>query len=364
MKFVKLQQMTTPKTIKNYDFIDNMRFIAMIGIVMEHSSPFLGLKLTTLHDQIIQTVSLQFIKFGTIVFFILAGFLIGDKFNEYTTKQYLGRRLNTTFRPWIFWVSILVLLFYIDQSVRYFKGSDVLGFSHPIEYILNRIHFIIVETSFWFIINFMICISILLIFRKYMYNITFGVILCLLSLFYSVNLYFHWIPTGHTTALVGFVFYLWLGVILHKYFVQFQNWIERQSFSLISLALLTTFIISCAETINLIHLGSNDSGNTLRFSNIIFSLVSFVFLYKYCNFAIIEKLKPRSMTFGIHLLHHILIIIFLPMILRPLHIVYANQSAWNLFFLQFAIFMLIYAATYVLVYYIGKSKKWKWTVGQ
>jgi len=356
--------MTAPNTTKNYDFIDTMRFIAMIGIVMEHSSPFLGLKLTTLHDQIIQTVSLQFIKFGTIVFFILAGFLIGDKFNEYTTKQYLERRLNTTLRPWIFWVSIFISLFYIDQGVRYLKGSDALGFSHPFEYILDRIDFIIVQTSFWFIINFMICITVLLVFRKYMYKITFGAILATLSLFYSINLYYDWIPTGHTTALLGFIFYLWLGVILHKYFAQFQSWINKQSFVLISLALFITFILSCAETINLIQLGSSDSGNTLRFSNIIFSMVSFVFLYKYCNFSIIEKLKPRSMTFGIHLLHHILIIIFLPMILRPLNIVYAKQSAWNLFFLQFAIFILIYAATYALVYYIGKSKKWKWTVGQ
>ncbi|SDH32734.1 Acyltransferase family protein [Pedobacter terrae] len=356
--------MTTKNTVKNYDFIDTMRFIAMIGIVMEHSSPFLGLKLNTLHEQIIQTVSLQFIKFGTIVFFILAGFLIGDKFNQYTTKQYLGRRLNTTFKPWIFWVTIFMVLFYIDQGVRYLKHSDALGFTHPLEYIFDRIHFIIVQTSFWFIINFMLCITILLVFRKYMYNLMFGAILGLLSLFYSVNLYYDWIPTGHTTALLGFVFYLWLGVILHKYFDQYNEWITKQPFWLLFGATLITFIISCAETINLIHLGSNDSGNTLRFSNIIFSLVSFLVLYKYCNFEAIEKLKPRSMTFGIHLLHHILIIIFLPMILRPLKIVYANESVWNLFFLQFAIFILIYASTYTIVYYIGRSKKWKWTVGQ
>ncbi|RDC54750.1 acyltransferase [Pedobacter chinensis] len=362
--FVKLQQMTTKNITKNYDFIDTMRFIAMIGIVMEHSSPFLGLKLNTLHDQIIQTVALQFIKFGTIVFFILAGFLIGDKFNEYTTKQYLGRRLRTTFKPWIFWVTIFIILFYIDECVRYFKGSDSLGFTDPIAYLLDRIHFIVVQTSFWFIINFMLCITILLVFRKYMYKITFGVILGILSLFYSVNLYYDWIPTGHTTALLGFVFYLWLGVILHKYFNEFISWINKQSFLLIAGAVLITFVISCAETINLIQLGSNDSGNTLRFSNIIFSLVSFLFLYKYCNFSVIEKLKPRSMTFGIHLLHHILIIIFLPMLLRPMKIVYAHQSAWSLFFLQFAIFILIYATTYAIVYFIGKSEKWKWTVGQ
>ncbi len=197
-----------------------------------------------------------------------------------------------------------------------------------------------------------------------MYKLAFGIILGLLSLFYSINLYYDWIPTGHTTALLGFVFYLWLGVILHKCFDDFNRWINKKSFLLIFGAFLVTFVISCAETINLIRIGSGDSGNTLRFSNIIFSLASFLFLYKYCNFQAIEKLKPRSMTFGIHLLHHILIIIFLPMLLRPLKIVYSNESIWSLFFLQFAIFILIYASTFAIVYYVGKSKKWKWTVGQ
>lgn len=70
------------------------------------------------------------------------------------------------------------------------------------------------------------------------------------------------------------------------------------------------------------------------------------------------------MTFGIHLVHHILIIIFLPMLTRPLKIVYKDEPVWNLFFLQFIIFPLIYATTYAIVYYMGKSKKFKWTVGQ
>lgn len=356
--------MTTIEKTKNYDFIDTMRFIAMIGIVMEHSSPFLGLKLEGLHNQIIQVTSLQFIKFGTIVFFILAGFLIGDKFHQYTTKQYLGRRLHTTLRPWLFWVSIFILLFYIDQGVRYLKNYEALGFVNPVDYILDRLHFIIVYTSFWFIINFMICITILLVFRKYMYKLYFGVILGILSLFYSVNLYYEWIPTGHTTALVGFVFYLWLGVILHKYFDSFQKWIKMRSLLSLSFLVIFTFVLSCLETLNLMQLGSIDSLNTLRITNILYSFACFLFLYRFCNFKAIEKLNPRSMTFGIHLVHHILIIIVLPMILKPLKIVYLDQSTWTLFFMQFPIFLFIYTSTFILVYYIGKSKKLKWTVGQ
>lgn len=356
--------MIITREVRNYDFIDTMRFIAMIGIVMEHSSPFLGLHYTDFKDQLIQTVSLQIAKFGTIVFFILAGFLIGDKFNDYTTKQYLGRRLKTTFKPWLFWVSIFISLFYIDLGVRHFKNQEAISYLTALNYLFDRLHFIIIQTSFWFIINFMLCITILLVFRRYMYSFVFGSILGLLSLFYSVNLYFEWIPTGHTTALVGFVFYLWLGVIFHKYFKEFNNWINKQSFGIILFATLTSLLASCAETLNLMQLGSVDSLNTLRITNIIYSLTSFLFLYRFCNFNVIEKLKPRTMTFGIHLLHHILIVIFLPMLLRPLKIVYTNETTLSLFFMQFLIFLLIYAVTYIVVYYMAKSPRFKWTVGQ
>ena len=351
-------------TLKNYDFIDTMRFIAMIGIVMEHASPFLGLKLVHLSDQIIQVFSLQFIKFGTIVFFILAGFLIGDKFNQYSTQQYLGRRLKTTLKPWIFWVSIFILLFFIDQFVIYLRRGEAIGFTDPLAFLIDRFHFILVQTSFWFIINFMVCITILLVFRRYMYNIVFGIILGIFSLFYAVNLYFDWIPTGHTTALLGFVFYLWLGVILHKYFTRFNEWVAKRSFLSLSFWLIVTFVLSCLESLNLLKHGSNDYLNTLRITNCLFSLVSFLFLYRFCNFKWIEKLKPRTMTFGIHLVHHILIILFLPMLLRPMKIVYQDLNGWTLFALQFVVFALIYSLTYVIVYYMGKSQRIKWAVGQ
>ena len=151
-----------------------------------------------------------------------------------------------------------------------------------------------------------------------MYSLLFGAVLGLLSLFYSVNLYYEWIPTSHTTALLGFVFYLWLGVIFHKYFDVFQLWIKKKSFSNLTFWMVFTFALSCLETLNLMRLGYEDSLNTLRITNILFSFASFLFLYRFCNFKAIEKLNPRSMTFGIHLLHHIVIIIFLPMLLRPL----------------------------------------------
>ena len=64
----------------NYDFIDSLRFIAIITIVIEHSYMWpKSLYFNTLNEQWIQTLTMQIFKFGTVTFYILAGFLIGDK---------------------------------------------------------------------------------------------------------------------------------------------------------------------------------------------------------------------------------------------------------------------------------------------
>ncbi|HWW43340.1 acyltransferase family protein [Pedobacter sp.] len=351
-------------TTNNYKFIDSIRFISMMCIVMEHSSPLLGLRFPNFKDQMVQTLALQFEKSGTIIFFILAGFLIGDKFMVYSTKTYLSRRLKTTFKPWLFWLLIFLSLLCTDQFVRFFKFGNRDMIDHPVLFLLEKLDFIVTQTSFWFIINFMFCITFLLLFRKYLYTITYGIILALLSLFYSVNLYFEWIPTTHTIALFGFIFYLWLGVMLHKYFQSFCSWAEKQSFGISAVAVLITFALACMESLNLIKLGSMDAFNTLRLTNIIFSLACFVFLFKFCNFDWIEDLNPRATTFGIHLIHHILIIVVIPLIYKPLHIGFTDKPVLYLAAFQFITFIIIYPTSYLTAYLIGKTKNWKWTVGQ
>ena len=71
---------------KNYDFIDAIRGIAMMCIVAEHSLgsyifPYMSAKYWVYISLI------QVIKFGTIAFFLLAGFLISEKFTDYTPSQ-------------------------------------------------------------------------------------------------------------------------------------------------------------------------------------------------------------------------------------------------------------------------------------
>jgi hypothetical protein len=350
----------------NYDFIDSLRFIAIITIVLEHSYIWPEPKFfKDVYEQSIQLFTMQVFKFGTILFYILAGFLIGDKIHTTTSLNYLKRRFDGTFKPWLFWVIIFLILIYANLLVVYIKGSWSPLFEKPLWGFGEHIYNIVVNTSFWFILNFLGSISILLIFRKYLYNWKVGVFLGLCSLFYSLNLYHEWIFSQHTTAILGFVFYLWLGVILHKYFNEFNVWIKKKSVWILGLVTVIALILSCMESLYLIKAGVKaDPYNTLRFSNIIYSLVCFVFLYRLGNPKWIKKLNPRSSTYGIHLIHYIIIVQVLPTIFNPLHITSAGKTSFELVLIQYIRFFFVYFVSYFLVYLINKVNKLKWIVGQ
>lgn len=358
------QQLTKAKN--NYNFIDSLRFIAIITIVIEHSYLWPTSKyFDSIGDQVIQTITMQLFKFGTITFYILAGFLIGDKIRTTTSLDYLKRRFKSTFKPWLFWLVVFLSLIYINFFVIFFKQGHVDAFNSPIYTFFDTIRFIVFETSFWFILNFLGSISILLLFKKYLYNYKLGIFLFICSLFYSVNLYYEWIVSSHTTAIAGFVFYLWLGVQMHKYFDVFQEWIKKQKTILWITLTIITFTLTCLESIYLLNSGIKvDPYNTLKISNIVYSLVIFILLYKVGNLKWIEKLNPRSTTYGIHLIHFIIIAQIFPMIFNPLGIKADGRTSLELIGIQYIRFVIAYLSSYLMVYIINKYDSIKWIVGQ
>ena len=350
----------------NYSFVNSLRFIAIITIVIEHS--YLYPKSTyfdVYSEQWIQALAMQLFKFGTITFYILAGFLIGDKITTTSSLGYLRRRFQGTFKPWLFWLVLFLVLRYINFFVIYQKKGYVDTFTEPFLGIFGELYYIVFDTSFWFILNFLGSISILLIFKKYLYSYKLGIFLLVCSLFYSVNLYYEWIISRHTTAILGFVFYLWLGVQMHKYYGTFQQWIKTQKIGVWTLLSVLTLIIACYESLYLMNSGIKvDPYNTLRVSNIIYSLVVFILLYKIGNLKWIENLNPRSTTYGIHLIHYIIIAQIFPMIFNPLGISGAENTSLELVGIQYIRFIIAYLSSYLLVYLINKSDKIKWIVGQ
>jgi len=349
---------------KNFDFIDAVRGISMFGIVIEHSSAFWILKYDNYGDKLIQSAYMGFFKFATIAFFLISGFLINHKFTEYTPLQYIKNRFKNTIGPWLFWIFIYLALVIGHQVFMLLKMGTANGRSIDwYDSTVGMFFRVIFHSNYWFILNFLICIAILLLFKKYIYNWGFGLILGLFSFFYSVNIYFGWLPLEHTTAIFGFVFYLWLGIILNRYYAQIKATLNRISFSFLIVVNLVLFMLATLETVHLMNLNLNDPFNTLRVTNIFYSLGIFALLLKMGDMKNVQKvLNPRHTTFGIYLLHQIIIDHLLIEILRPLRLDVATMSALGVVGYSILRFALTYTLTFVLVNFISKTK-FKWSIG-
>jgi len=360
---IELTNKTQPQK-KNFNFVDTIRCISMIGIVMEHCSMVPSNHYNRLFDRITETSIIQSFKFSTIAFFLIGGFLINHKFQEYTPGQYLKNRFKKTIGPWLFWILIFIALTTLDRYIAYTKGGDVGQLvTEPFKFICMLFFRIVMFSPYWFILNFLICISILLVFKKYLYNIWFGAILSLFSLFYSINIYAGWIETTHTTAILGFVFYLWLGVYFNKYYDKVIWLINAVSWSKIVIITIISFAIAVAESTYLNHIGIEDAYNTLRLSNIVYSLIMFVLLLKIGNINWLQQnLKPRETTFGIYLLHIIIIDRGLPLIFQPLKLNVLEFTIWQDIGTLLLRFLITYGTCFLLTRLIGRTKM-KWAVG-
>lgn len=349
------------KDTQNFDFINSIRCIAMIGIVMEHSSVLWADLYYGFGNKFIQASSIQFFKFATIAFFLISGFLINHKFSEYKPLEYLKNRFRNTIGPWLFWVAIFILANLGQMYVMHFRFSKPLV---PLfDFINKQFINIVFYTSYWFILNFLICITILLIFRKHIYRLWFGILLGSISLFYSFNLYFKWIGTEHTTALFGFVFYLWLGVYINKYFGKISVYIKGISWYWVIFINVLLFITADLEIIHLMNIGSNDAFNTLRISNILYSISMFMVLLKIGSVKKLDQyLEPRKTTFGIYLVHQILIFRLLPEIFKPSKFNVEKMTVYEGVVYTGFRFLIVYVLSFYLVKLILKSKA-KWVVG-
>lgn len=351
-------------TNKNFNFIDTIRCISMMGIVWEHSSRVSIYAYNDHTSLLVQSFTIQVFKFSTIAFFLIAGFLINHKFQEYSAKQYLSNRYKNTVKPWLFWVLVFVLITIIDRLFAWHRGTDVgILFTNFPLYFYNLMEMVLFFTPYWFILNFLLCITILLIFKRYLYKIWFGVVLGLISFVYSINLYYRWFETTHSAALFGFVFFLWLGVYLNKYFQEFKDFVFKLSWLSIVLALLVTLALSMAEAFYLANSGLKDAYNTLRITNVAFSLVAFIAIFKIGYIKTLAKLKPRETTFGIYLIHYIILERGMPLIFQPFKIDFDQLNVWENTAIVIARFLLAYAISLYLTKFLSKTKL-RWTVGQ
>ncbi|WP_461068011.1 acyltransferase family protein [Spirosoma horti] len=357
----------------HYPFVDWIRFVAMFSIVYEHSlvapegkpdmvhfNSFTAM--TQLQQEAFLWIS-QPLKFGTICFFTISGFLLGKQLKS--TQQafaYYKKRLAVVGIPFL----LAFLLFYI-KSIGIF-GIMVGRFSLSIlsqPKLVDQLWHILFATSYWFIFIFLLSLALMLLGWRYLGLRVTAILSFFATLFYAANVYMNWIEPRHTFAFPAFIFYICLGVWLSRN----DHHIKRvQSFSIgwLGFFLMAIFLIASAESILLWKLNSIDPKNTLRLSNQIFSLVIFLCLLRVNLLSKLPILNPRTESFGIYLYHLFFVSFITKLITLTPALSFLNYqehyTGWELAWASALRFLLVYVSTLLFVKVLNQTRL-RWILG-
>ena len=249
---------------------------------------------------------LQPFKFGTIGFFLISGFLMGEGLTRRSASDYITRRVKTVLAPWFAWFSMyFVAYFAYGIADWHFPFGSLHQF---ISFALNRLHTTLFGTAYWFVPNLLLGVCILLLCRRFLYDLRLGGALLALSVSYGLNTHFNWLTIkGHTEALLGFVFYLWLGAWTARNIATFEKWMAGISLQ----AIIAVSVISCFaalhEATTLAAAGSQYALDTLRVSNQVYSVAVVLLIFKLRKSLAPPSLNVRATTFGIYLTHTIVL---------------------------------------------------------
>lgn len=279
-----------------YYQVTNIRFLSMITIVAMHTEIFQ----LSYSGNPFNIFLFQVLKFGTIGFFLISGFLLGNKLTDVNPWVYYKRRLRSTFRPWLFWAGLFSVIALINQSLSKALTLKDVG---------NQIFTTAFLSNYWFVINFLFALGILLLFRKFFQNRLFSGILLLGSLFYGINLYFRWIPSNHTTAIFGYIFYIWVGIQVSIYRHQVISFIHSIRWGWVISAIFASFFLTVLESKILLD-RCPDYLSSLRISNQLYSLVVFFALIKIDRPVSPSWMNVRNQTYGIYLIHWLILDLF------------------------------------------------------
>jgi fucose 4-O-acetylase-like acetyltransferase len=284
-------------------FIHTVRFWSMVGIVFLHCAGkfFKYLPIPPLENGLIQ----QPFKFGTIGFFLISGYLLGDRLPNTDALGYVRRRMNRLVPPWLVWYSLQVLyVWHRELSTMAGAALTPRVYASSLFVSLNKCY---VETPLWFVPNLVVAITCLVLLRKWLNGLRLGAALLAINLFYGVNVYTGWLPSRHTQALFGFVFYLWLGAWSARRAERIHRWVAAQSVAWLCFWAIVAAAIALVETAILRAHQSPDPLNSLRFSNQIYSVLMAILLIRITRRSWPSFINVGETTYGVYLTHSIVI---------------------------------------------------------
>ena len=343
-------------------FVDNVRFWSMFSVVAIHCSlvfveiqrPRLGLM------EVVQTP----FKFATIAFFLMSGFLAGRGLETLSPLTYLKRRMKRVALPWACWISMMIVAL-LGTDVAHHRVALAPN-HHVLMLIVSRATYCLFGTAYWFVPNLLLSMAILLLFRRVHQRVWFGALLGCFSVFYGLNIYTNWVPSRHTESMLGFVFFLWLGTFASHHQQTLERWMARVSTAQLGVAMLFTGLLAYREATVLERMGSVDPLNSLRLTNQIFSIMAVLFVYKFRHATWPDFVSVRDNTFGVYLLHPLMMMLLWPVLKS--HLLAATvrrMAASDLGGVALWVFasVLVYAAALLLTKFLTSHKALRWLMG-
>ncbi|MBV8052665.1 MAG: acyltransferase [Acidobacteriaceae bacterium] len=349
----------------NLLFVDNVRFCSMVGIVAVHTLFRWYVPEGTSGFEL-QALLLQATKFGTVGFYLISGFLLGGRLEQRSPCEYLLRRIKSVAVPWAVWASLAVGVAVAESIVH---RNFPMHFGPAIASVGISTYRLIFFSPFWFVPNFLLSLSFLLMFRRYLDDLRLAAVLLACTLFYSVNIYGHWIASEHTTAIFGFTFYQWLGVWGARNSKLVFTFVERIQMRLLVGIIFLTGSLALAETHLLLHF-TGDPYNSLRLSNQLFSVAVVIALMRLRRPTWPHFVDVRSSTFGLYLLHYIclgpvgLAMRFVQQHLMRESLAESLAHPALALALWLAMFFEVYILCSVAINIFLKSRKLSWIIGQ
>jgi len=346
------------KIVTDHLFVNNVRFLSMAAVIGLHTISGYGTVLNRNSMPQIFYYLIGPLKFGTIGFFLAAGFLFGERVDQTSPLRYFLRRLRNVFLPWCVWLSLWCSRrFFIDLS----QGRQI-----DLPYVIDLYKVRALASAYWFVPNLIIALAILLICRRFLHDVRIGLVFLAATFFYSANIYGHWIAVVHSKAVFGFIFYLWLGAWSAWHFPDVERFIAKISAPIMIGLTLTALGFAIAESRLLMALGSVDPVNTLRLSNQIYSLMFVLAILKLKHAMWPRFVDVRKHTYGLYLLHTI-VLGFFCLKLQPILLPLGAAPWWIIgtvtLLLIPALFASVYGISLLLVRILLRFPMLRWMVG-
>ncbi len=302
----------------------------------------------------------QPLKFGTICFFIISGYLLGKHLSILDSPwSYYRRRLKVVGIPYL----IAAGLFYLINIHIYgvIRGRYDIAMWTP-DYLLQTLQSTILFSSYWFVFVFLLALGTFLLFWRKSDQPLFSWLTFTISIFYGLNVYLNWIEQRHNLAMPAYLFYLWVGVYLSRR-DDLVRYLQQVNNAWVTTAVLLSLCLAVAESTYLWSINSVSPFNTVRLSNQLYSVVIFIWLLRNDFSSKLTWFKPRTESFGIYLYHLYFVLLVGTISNRYTILIYHTEyTGLELFGITLIRFLLIYSTTLLFVKLVNMTRL-RWLLG-